>query len=1042
MSVKRTSISEIEMEMVTYGFSDPDPVPQTGNLYPYFRFDGYASDGIPAVWKMILLENEYIKLYITPDIGGKIWGAIEKSTGREFIYFNHVVKFRDVAMRGPWTSGGLEINFGSIGHTPSCATPVDYLIRENDDGSASCFVGATDLRSRTRWTVEIRLPSDKAYFITRSLWSNSTVLEQPYYHWMNVGVKTSGGLEYTYNGSHHLGHDGVAGPWPVDENGRDLSLYDSNNFGGYKSYHVFGAYSDFLGGYWHDDDFGFGHYALYDEMPGKKIWIWGMSQQGANWEDLLTDGDGQYTEIQSGRLFNQATPSSSETPFKHRGFVPGGVDTWTEYWFPVKNTKGLTGGTPSASVNVIRNADKTTIVLCANRLIDTDIEMLSGGRTVLKERITLEPLQVWEGVLDLLDSQGQLTIWLGGTEMLYDSLGAQTKLDRPVKTTASFNKESAYGLFMSGREWERQAYYTRAVAQYERCLAKDPGFQPAMIAKAGVLIRRRLFDEALTLVKDALSIDTYDPEANFIFGVVKEQTGYSVQALEAYAMASAHASFRSVSYCAMARIYLKERDLNQSLVYATKALNYNKWSEEALLINAVILRLQHKYEEAMAWLKAMDAHDPLNHFIRAERLFATKTRDHNNQLPDLIRNEFSAESFLDMAIWYYAMGLMDEALTILSFAARHPIITYWEAFLNEKLGNSLNAVKLLQIADAADPSLVFPSRTECLEPLQWAVGQSPGWKPRYYSGLLYLGIDRKEEAALHFQACHDDPDFFPFYITRAKIIRTHDSDAASRDMLRAMSLAPGSWRAGLEASRHFLEMGDKGRCLNIAREYYIKFPDNYYLGLHLAGALNLNELYAESSELLRRIKVLPNEGATDGRDLWRETHVVLAIAKMKDGNYPDALLLIESAKEWPSNLGVGKPFNTDERLEDFLGSICHDQMGRVKEVAEMQKAIIDFVAKTGYKFGKSEDLISAWLLRNMGRVKVADRIMGGLVEERADEKNIRWCRAIYKGEEGRARKIEAEEDLPVEKIPYEESTIDKTFPLLVRLHNAIRVFQQ
>ena len=43
-------------------------------------------------------------------------------------------KFRDVAMRGPWTSGGIETNFGVIGHAPTCSTPVDYLVRENEDG--------------------------------------------------------------------------------------------------------------------------------------------------------------------------------------------------------------------------------------------------------------------------------------------------------------------------------------------------------------------------------------------------------------------------------------------------------------------------------------------------------------------------------------------------------------------------------------------------------------------------------------------------------------------------------------------------------------------------------------------------------------------------------------------------------------------------------------------------------------------------------------------------------------------------------------------
>ena len=41
--------------------------------------------------------------------------AVEKATGQPFIYGNSVVKFRDIAMRGPWTSGGIEANYGIIG---------------------------------------------------------------------------------------------------------------------------------------------------------------------------------------------------------------------------------------------------------------------------------------------------------------------------------------------------------------------------------------------------------------------------------------------------------------------------------------------------------------------------------------------------------------------------------------------------------------------------------------------------------------------------------------------------------------------------------------------------------------------------------------------------------------------------------------------------------------------------------------------------------------------------------------------------------------
>ncbi len=113
---QKATVREYSKIFKTYPFSDPDPVPEMGKIYPYFRFDGYADKAIQKEWKVVELENDYIKVMILPEIGGKIWAAIEKSTGKSFIYYNHVVKFRDVAMRGPLTSRGIEPIYGIIEH--------------------------------------------------------------------------------------------------------------------------------------------------------------------------------------------------------------------------------------------------------------------------------------------------------------------------------------------------------------------------------------------------------------------------------------------------------------------------------------------------------------------------------------------------------------------------------------------------------------------------------------------------------------------------------------------------------------------------------------------------------------------------------------------------------------------------------------------------------------------------------------------------------------------------------------------------------------
>lgn len=44
-------------------------------------------------------------------------------------------------------------------------------------------------------------------------------LEQPYYHWMNVGIKAAGNLEFIYDGNRYLGHDGELGDWETLSSG-------------------------------------------------------------------------------------------------------------------------------------------------------------------------------------------------------------------------------------------------------------------------------------------------------------------------------------------------------------------------------------------------------------------------------------------------------------------------------------------------------------------------------------------------------------------------------------------------------------------------------------------------------------------------------------------------------------------------------------------------------------------------------------------------------------------------------------------------------
>ena len=335
-----SKVSEGTLAMPTYPFSDPDPVPCVAEKrYPYFRYDGSTASADTQSWTCVTLENDRVSVTMLPEIGGKVWGALDKATGREFIYFNHAVKFRDIAMRGPWCSGGIEFNFGIMGHSPTTATPVDWAVRQNPDGSASYFASATEHVNGTTWQVEVNLPADTDYFLTRTTWFNGANLPGPYYHWMTAAYSARGNPSLAFPGTAYIGHGGDAHPWHVDAKGRDLSVYANNAFGPSKSYHVLNGDNRIFAVWWPEAAFGSYHYAA--EKYGRKIWLWALSREGGIWEDLLTDTDGQYVELQSGRVFNQPGGTTWRTPFKHPTFAPGATDIFEERWGVVRDAAQL-----------------------------------------------------------------------------------------------------------------------------------------------------------------------------------------------------------------------------------------------------------------------------------------------------------------------------------------------------------------------------------------------------------------------------------------------------------------------------------------------------------------------------------------------------------------------------------------------------------------------------------------------------------------------------------------------------------------------------
>jgi tetratricopeptide (TPR) repeat protein len=987
---QKATISEKKVKMKTYMFSDPNPVPDMEKNYPYFRFDGFTNKSIEKDWNMVIMENDYIKVYIATEIGGKIWGAIEKSTGGEFLYFNDVVKFRDVAHRGPWTSGGLEYNFGIMSHVSTCSTPQDYVLTENPDGSVSCIIGAMDLHTQTKWNVEVLLPEDKAFVKTKASWFNTNNIPVSFYHYMNAAAKTAGNLEFIYPGSHHIGHGGRVGDWPVDK-GREISFYENNNFGSYKSYHVLNSYSDYMGGYWHDDNFGFGHLVDYADLPGKKLWLWGLSMEGMIWEDLLTDTKGQYIEYQSGKSFNQAMTTSSLTPFKHSEFIPYDSDITTELWFPIKETGGMVAASEYGVLNVVKGDSNIKLILSALQKLDTKLVVQSGDHVVKEYEIQLDPLELFTSEMEM-DISADFIIELGDELLFYSSKRADLIVDRPLYPNEEYDWESAVGLFTRGFELEKQQSYItggyanmKAHELYLKSLAIDPAYAPALNRLA--LSYYRMVDDAKALdhVRKSLAINTYDPEANYIFGLINKRLNKNANAKSGFSIAAQSPQYRAAAYTELALMYLQEKMFKKAIMNATNALAFNQYNTTAIKVLALAYRQQEN--EVMLF----EMLDKLYDFDKTSTFHKYMTIQSNqgelSELDQLITNELPYESFLQLAIDFYNFGFPEESIAVLKSAPEYAIVFLWLAYLDEE-----NQQEWLDKGLMATADFVFPYRDETLKVLEQLMKVEDSWKLKYYAALIYWKRGRMDVAEKLFEQCNSDPDYVPFYLTKATFFN-QDVVKKKAALEKAKILAADDWRVNLALTEQHLLDKEYAMAAELASKTFKKYPERSVLGMNYAIALlNLGE-YKKCVSFLEAFQLIPFEGAVMGRNVYREACIREALAAFEKKKYKSAIEYAEKALVWPLNLGSGKPYHSDERLENYLIAYCYRQLGKNVDANSYYNKVMD-PGNPGNSIGSPILYLQILVLNESNREDEAEKLLREALISYPENEYVLWVKAV------------------------------------------------
>ena len=64
----------------------------TGKVYPLPVTEKVSDVCREVAYHAVWLENEYLRVMVLPELGGRIHRALDKTNGYDFVYYNHVVK--------------------------------------------------------------------------------------------------------------------------------------------------------------------------------------------------------------------------------------------------------------------------------------------------------------------------------------------------------------------------------------------------------------------------------------------------------------------------------------------------------------------------------------------------------------------------------------------------------------------------------------------------------------------------------------------------------------------------------------------------------------------------------------------------------------------------------------------------------------------------------------------------------------------------------------------------------------------------------------
>ena len=186
----------ISLPTWTTGAEDPNPMflekrvyqGSSGSVYPYGVIDTLTGEREMRDYQAVWMENDFLRVMLLPELGGRIHRAYDKVKQRDFVYYNEVVKPALVGLLGPWISGGIEFNWPQH-HRPTTFKPVDFSIQQGENGAQTVWMGEAEPMRGLQVMAGFTLYPDRALIEITGKIFNGNATPRHFLWWANPAVK-------------------------------------------------------------------------------------------------------------------------------------------------------------------------------------------------------------------------------------------------------------------------------------------------------------------------------------------------------------------------------------------------------------------------------------------------------------------------------------------------------------------------------------------------------------------------------------------------------------------------------------------------------------------------------------------------------------------------------------------------------------------------------------------------------------------------------------------------------------------------------------